>query len=132
MNLPSLPPAPDLALGLIKQGGKIDAMRVQPNYQLRARFCGVMDWLCPWCGHMNRSRINRTAWRLQCKAKPCRRQFAIGAIFHSMAGLQRSGRPYLPPPDVTFPLAELDSWQPGGPVNRLVLESEDVMEESKA
>jgi len=104
-------------------------MGVQPNYQLRARFCGVMDWLCPWCGHLNRSRINRTAWQVQCKAKPCRRQFAIGMIFHSMAELQRSGRRYLPPPDVTFPLAELDYWKPGGPVNRFVVEPEDGLQE---
>lgn len=107
-------------------------MEGQPNYQLRARFCGVLDWTCCWCGHLNRSRINRTAWRVQCAGKPCRRRFGVGAIFHSMAELQRSGRPYLPPPDVTFPLAELDFWQPSGPVNRLVVETEDEMEESEA
>ncbi len=50
-------------------------------------------------------------------------------VFHSMAPLQGSGRTYLPPADVTFPLAELDFWQPGGPVNRFVVESEDGMED---
>ena len=78
---------------------------------------------------MNRYRVNRTTWRIRCKAKPCRRQFAIGMVFHSMAPLQGSGRTYLPPADVTFPLAELDYWQPGGPVNRFLVESEDGMED---
>ena len=52
-------------------------------------------------------------------------------IFHSMAGLQGSGRKYLPPADVTFPLAELDFWHPGGPVNRLVLEPKEVEREKR-
>ncbi len=110
----------------------MDLMEPEPSHQLRARFCGMLDWICPWCGHMNRYRVNRTTWRIRCRGKPCRRQFTIGMIFHSMAGLQGSGRRYLPPADVTFPLAELDFWQPGGPVNRLVLEAEDEMEESEA
>ncbi len=49
-------------------------------------------------------------------------------IFHSMAPLQGSGRTYLPPADVTFPLAELDIWHAGGPVNRLVLGPEEEVE----
>ena len=100
-------------------------MSPSPPYELRARFCGVLDWLCPWCGHLNRSRLNRTSWQVQCKAGPCRRSFAVGMIFHSMAGLQRSGHRYLPPPDVTFPLAKLDLWHPGGAVNRIIVESEN-------
>ncbi len=51
-------------------------------------------------------------------------------ILHSMAELQRSGRPYLPPPDVTFPLAELDFWKAGGPVN--VWQPEEPVEGGKA
>ena len=91
----------------------------------------MLDWICPWCGHLNRYRVNRITWRVRCKAKPCRRQFAIGMIFHSLASIQGTGRKYLPPADVTFPLAELDSWKAGGPVNRLVLEPEEVEGEKR-
>ncbi len=95
-------------------------MTGQPQYQLRARFHGALDWTCCWCGNLNRSRINRTQWKVRCKAKPCRRSFAIGMAFHSMAGVQHAGRPHLPPGDVTFPTAELDFWKSGAPVNRLI------------
>ncbi len=95
-------------------------MTGQPQYQLRARFYGALDWTCCWCGNLNRSRINRTQWKVRCKAKLCRRSFAIGMAFHSMAGVQHAGRPHLPPGDVTFPTAELDFWKSGAPVNRLI------------
>ena len=72
--------------------------------------------------NLNRARINRTSWKVRCKGKPCRRQFAVGMLFHSMAQLRRSGRPYLTPPDVTFPRADFDFWQSGAAVNRLVEE----------
>ena len=107
-------------------------MKVQPSHQLRARFCGMLDWICPWCGHLNRYRVNRTTWRIRCKAKSCRRQFAIGMIFHSMGSIRRLGRSYLPPPDVTFPIAELDFWKAGGPVNRFVPEYEDEVEDRES
>lgn len=100
-------------------------MSDEPQYDLRARFCGTLDWLCPFCGYVNRSRIDRTGWQVQCKAKPCRRRFAYGLILHSLAALRGSGRAYVPPPDVTFPVAELDFWQSGGPVNRHVFEPGD-------
>ncbi|MEE8584240.1 MAG: hypothetical protein V3T83_05240 [Acidobacteriota bacterium] len=86
------------------------------------RFCGILDWLCPWCGHLNRHRLNRTAWRIRCKAKPCRRRFTVGVLLQSMAPAQSSGRRTLPPTDVTFPLAELGEWATGGPAHRVELE----------
>ena len=104
-------------------------MNTPAPYQLRARFHGALDWLCPWCGNLNRSRINRTQWQVQCKATTCRRRFAVGMLFHSMADLRQSGRPHLPPPDVTFPVAELDFWQSGAPVNRLAGDPEHESEQ---
>lgn len=92
-----------------------------PPYHLRARFCGVLDWLCAWCGYLNRSRVDRTQWTIRCKAKPCRREFAFGMVLHSLGSLQHAGRRCLPPPDVTFPLADLNLlYGPGAPVHRLV------------
>lgn len=91
----------------------------KPPYELRARFCGVLDWLCPWCGHLNRSRVERTSWKIQCTGKSCRRQFGTGLILHSLGTLQHAGRPILPPPDITFPVAELDlEYRSGAPLHR--------------
>src|SRR5262245_43259125 len=102
-----------------------------PQFQLRARFCGVLDWICVWCGHLNRSRIDKTTWRIQCKAKDCRRLFTVGALLQSMGPLRQSGRRCIPPPDVTFPPAELDFWRSGEPVNRLILGQDDSSTEGQ-
>jgi hypothetical protein len=93
---------------------------VRPRFALRARFCGTIDRLCPWCGYVNHCRVDRTSWRIRCKAKPCRRWFAHGVILHSLGSLQHAGRKSMPPPDVTFPLATLDlEYQHGDPVHQL-------------
>jgi hypothetical protein len=106
----------------------------KPRFQLRARVCGSLEWICPWCGHLTRSRIDRTGWRIRCKAKPCRRWFSYGLVLHSLASLQHSGRRCLPPSDITFPLAELDlDYTQGAPVHRLAEDAEDVdSEEARA
>lgn len=107
-------------------------MNQQPPYTLRARFCGMLDWLCPWCGYINRSKLDRTSWRVRCKAKPCRRWFGVGALFHSMGSLQHTGRKSLPPPDVTFPRAKLNlEYKLGDPVNRFKTVLEDPAEASQ-
>lgn len=104
-----------------------DAFQQSLPFEVRARFCGVLDWLCPSCGYLNRSTLVRTAWRVQCKAKPCRRWFAVGMVFHSLGSLQHAGRPSLPPPDVTFPRAELSlSYRRGDPVHRVIRADEDT------
>ena len=97
----------------------------KPRHRLRARICGSVDWLCPWCGYVNRSRVDRTGWRLRCKAKPCRRWFAYGLVLHSLGSLQHAGRRCLPPPDITFPLAILDmNYKHGAAVHHLEEEEE--------
>ena len=93
---------------------------MQPRFAPRARFCGALDWLCPYCGYINHCRIDRTGWRIRCKAKPCRRWFAYGILLHSLGSLQHAGRRRLTPPDITFPLATLDlKYQHGEAVHRL-------------
>ncbi len=107
-------------------------MNNNARYELRARFCGVLDWLCPWCGYLNRSRVDRTQWRVQCKGKPCRRWFAVGMVLHSLGSLQHTGRPCVPPSDVTFPLAELNlDYSAGARVHRLALAPASTSEESE-
>ena len=68
------------------------AMEVeQPRFTLRARFAGTVDWLCPFCGYVNHCRVDRTSWRIRCKAKPCRRWFAHGLVLHSLGSLKHAG-----------------------------------------
>lgn len=99
--------------------------QAQTRFTLRARFCGALDWLCPWCGHVNHCRVDRTGWRMRCKAKACRRWFTYGLVLHSLASLQHAGRRSLPPPDVTFPVARLNlEYRHGDPVH--AFEQEDV------
>ena len=91
---------------------------LQPRFQPRARFCGTLDWLCPYCGYLNRMRVTRKTWRVRCRASECRRRLAIGVLFRSLAGGEGQGNRTIPPPDITFPEVEFDIWKPGGPVHR--------------
>jgi len=93
-------------------------MEFQPPYPLRATFTGSLKFLCPWCGFVNTRRIDRTQWKVRCKAKKCRREFGYGLRLLSLGGLQGLGRRYAQPPDVTFPLTEFGFWEPGGTVHR--------------
>lgn len=88
------------------------------QHKPRAQFTGSLNWLCPKCGYINCCRVDRTAWRVRCKAKKCRKWYAVGFVFHSLAHLRGSGRRTVPPPDIAFPVAELKKWKLGGPVHR--------------
>jgi hypothetical protein len=97
----------------------------QPKFTLRARFAGTVDWLCPFCGYVNHCRVDRTGWRIRCKAKSCRRWFAHGLVLHSLGSLKHAGRKCLPPPDITFPPARLNlEYRHGAPVHRVVSEED--------
>ena len=98
-------------------------------YQFRARICGILDWLCGYCGHLNRTRVTRTTWRVQCAGKDCRRWFALGTVFHT---LPRAGRPLIPPSDITFPVAAVGQWQSGEPVNCLVADDDSPLDNGDA
>ena len=42
-------------------------------YQLRARFCGVLDFTCPWCAQICRAvRVTRKTFKVRCTGKDCR------------------------------------------------------------
>ncbi len=102
-------------------------MSPEPQHQLRARFCGVLQWLCPWCGHFNRDRMNYQSWRVRCRGERCRRWFAHGHVFHSLQGERFSGRKESSPPDIVLPTSRMElSYRYGQPVNRL-----EVPDESK-
>jgi hypothetical protein len=88
-----------------------------PPYEFRARICGVVDWTCAWCGHLNRSRVTRLTWQVKCTGKPCRKKFNIGVTLHE---LPHSGHHTLPPPDIAMPVGTLAVWERGARVHRIV------------
>src|SRR5437773_9179945 len=71
-------------------------------YQLRARFCGVLDFTCPWCTQICRAlRITRKTFRVRCTGKDCRRWFGLGLVFHVLPRAGNGGS--IPPEDYLIP-----------------------------
>jgi hypothetical protein len=82
-----------------------------------ARVQGMMEWCCPFCGHLNRSSLHyKNSWRVRCSGSDCRRSMAIGLMFHPMApGFK------VPPPDSIMPIEiSRELYRKYQPVNRLV------------
>src|SRR6266436_4531541 len=97
---------------------------MKSSFQLRARFAGNIEWLCPCCAFLNRSKIVRTSWQVRCGGPSCKHFFAVGMIFHAMDGLMHHGGRYAPPPDIAFPRAVLEQWKAGAAVHRLECNSD--------
>lgn len=99
---------------------------VAAPYQLRARFCGVVDFTCPWCAQIVRARVTRKTFRVRCSGKECRRWFGIGLVFHVLPRAGNNGS--IPPDDYLIPsstsadpmpVAELNGWKRGDPMHRV-------------
>jgi hypothetical protein len=87
------------------------------GHMLFARTVGMKEWLCPNCGHLNRSRVNAiTGWKVQCRDAHCQRVYIVGEVFYEpVPGFK------IPPADHIMPLQISDrKWHSGEPVNRLV------------
>jgi hypothetical protein len=102
----------------------------QLRYEPRARFCGNVEWLCPYCGTMNKNRLDYTSWKFECRGKNCSRRFHLGLVFHAHTR-QNMGRPTGSPCDYAipqpvesrcdpFPVVELKEWQRRRPTHSLV------------
>jgi hypothetical protein len=100
---------------------------VTTPFRLRARFCGVIDFTCPWCGQICRAvRVTRKTFNIRCTGKDCRRSFGIGLVFHQLPPAGNGGsvppEDYLiPTPADPMPEAELNTgWRRGDPMHRVV------------
>src|SRR5215813_14229764 len=98
---------------------------VTTPYQLRARMCGIIDFCCPWCAQVVRSRVTRKTFKIQCTGKECRRWFGLGLVFHVLPRAGNGGS--IPPDDYLIPAtrdplpeAELNQWRRGEPMHRVV------------
>jgi hypothetical protein len=93
-------------------------------YRLRARFCGVLDFTCPWCAQICRAvRVTRKTFKVRCTGKDCRRWFGIGLVFHILPNAGNGGS--IPPEDYLIPSspvdpmpeAQLNAWRRGDPMH---------------
>jgi hypothetical protein len=92
-------------------------------YQLRARFCGVLDFTCPWCAQIVQAHSKDVQSPVH--RKECRRWFGIGLVFHVLPRAGNGGS--IPPEDFLIPnhrdplpAAEIDEWRRGDPVHRVI------------
>jgi hypothetical protein len=101
---------------------------VAAPYQLRARFCGVIDFTCPWCAQICRAQVTRKTFKIRCTGKECRRWFGVGLVLYVLprAGNNATTIPddYLIPspaePAEAFPTAMLNVWRRGDPTHQVV------------
>jgi len=71
----------------------------------RARSHGPFEWLCPSCGHFNRTRERRGQWRVRCRAEGCHKWFGHG---HRLWELSAQRGRKVRPIDIVFPTAPVD------------------------
>ena len=101
----------------------LDVNAIRTPFQLRARFCGVLDFTCPWCAQICQVRVTRKTFKIRCTGKDCGRWFGLGLVFHVLprAGNGGSAIPsdYLVPVEA-LPVAELTAWHRGDPMHEVV------------
>ena len=86
--------------------------------EMRARFHGWLEWICPGCGHFNRTRLHWTSWKAQCNGQRCRRVFVVGLTF--LFAPRGEGSKALPK-DYILPAWHVrERWHPGKPVHMVV------------
>ncbi len=98
--------------------------RRRPLFRPRARVIGKVEWLCPFCGTINKSSLPPLAYRLQCTHRDCRRKFLVGLRLYEMPG----GGQMRMPPDMIIPHEEAfpeatiapRRYRVGDPVHELV------------
>lgn len=84
----------------------------QLSYAARARFCGNVEWLCPSCGTLNKSRLDYTGRQFECKGRNCSRRYHVGLKLwmHSRGGSGGRSTPAEAFPVEVFPIVEVAEW----------------------
>jgi hypothetical protein len=94
-------------------------------FVLRARFCGVLDFTCPFCASICRAvRVTRKTFKVQCTGKDCRRRYGLGLVLHILPRAGNGGSippdDYLiPSPADPMPVGELNAWRRGDAMHRM-------------
>ena len=51
-------------------------------FEARGRFFGIVEWMCPFCGHSQRSRVRAAlGYEIRCTDRNCKRVLGIGLRF---------------------------------------------------
>lgn len=111
----------------------IRTRHLEPKYKLRARFMGMVYWICPYCGRPNASQILTDTFLVWCRGDGgeygCKRRFAVGLRLLVKDRMGPAGRPddYVLPDDLAeaFPEGDLGHWRTRYPVHMLVIEKVD-------
>ncbi len=106
---------------------------LETPYEFRARHCGAYEWLCPFCGTYNKSRLHYTSWRVRCKNKRCGRDFVRGDVLYPLDAMQRHGGRMCPPRDLAFPqpCMVVEGWRYGDRAHRVVSPAAETVAESE-
>jgi len=79
------------------------------GYNPRARFCGNVEWLCPFCGTINKHRLAYTGRRqFECRGHNCSRRFHVGLKLWVHTRKGSGGRAT---PCDAFPIVGMGEWQ---------------------
>jgi hypothetical protein len=87
-------------------------------YSPRAHFTGVLHWLCPRCGKINRHTLSPHVWKVRCTSNRCHQTFVIGLRF-GVPKAKPGPRGMMSPWQEPFPECHLFAWRSGEPVNSL-------------
>lgn len=92
----------------------------------------MFEWSCPACAWINKTRETRRTRTVTCNNEECRRPFGHGHILYVMpyGGIKTA------PPDTVipragtvdaFPTGEVDTWEHGQLLNRIVVVPEETI-----
>jgi len=98
-----------------------------PTFKPRARFCGNVEWLCAYCGTINKHRLAYSLSLVECRGRNCSHRYDIGLIFHVRTRQSSGGKQsvviqnyIVPSPDEAFPVVQLEEARRDGEVHRIV------------
>jgi hypothetical protein len=97
----------------------------------RGRVVGSLQWLCPRCGTLVRSRMDLCDWKVRCTRASCHLTLVVGVRFG--VPVRKPGPHWMvPPKDHTFPECELVEWHSGEPACSLVPYEPSTVPEDEA
>ena len=99
---------------------KLTKVSVSP----RARIIGILEFMCPFCGRIQKPHLSALCWRVQCKDAHCKRIFVIGIRLLT----PKPGKNIIPidhyipvgaPWNEVFAVADTGRWSSGKAANSL-------------
>src|SRR3990167_2911291 len=87
------------------------------SVMLLARIFGGLQWTCPHCRNIQKTRLTPVNWwKIRCKYKHCQHRYAFGIVLCEM----KEG--FKVPPSDTIMVVE-GVWRTGSPINKMICAS---------